>query len=308
MVATASIKMDELLTSWLGSDAIYENVMRIIEQQKETSNNNNRSASPTTKDDESSPTSTTNNGSGGRPPLSPNVSMQEKPHFEIPPFYRNEKDTLSSASNNNTNNNSLDNPQNPPPAPPKRRLHSSFSDDQTWDGIYMTNREGSANVSSESIDKTNDFDRDSIATDVSLTGSGGALNNNNNNKKPCIAIQAKELFQELGVTPSQHRKLMEQEGQPFSPQYANVPSILSKYLRTSSDSYHSNEEDCKYIPIERFERLTKELCNLPTFFHKPLYERILLLWENHIQSSHEYIKLPSSPVINSGIFHYFWEM
>ena len=214
MVATASIKMDELLTSWLGSDAIYETVMRIIEQQKETSNINNRSASPTTKDDESSPTSTTNNnGSGGRPPLSPNVSMQEKPHFEIPPFYRNEKDTLSSASN--TNNNSLDNPQNPPPAPPKRRLHSSFSDDQTWDGIYMTNREGSANVSSESIDKTNDFDRDSIATDVSLTGSGGALNsNNNNNKKPCIAIQAKELFQELGVTPSQHRKLIEQEGRP----------------------------------------------------------------------------------------------
>ena len=308
MVATASIKMDELLTSWLGSDAIYETVMRIIEQQKETSNINNRSASPTTKDDESSPTSTTNNnGSGGRPPLSPNVSMQEKPHFEIPPFYRNEKDTLSSASN--TNNNSLDNPQNPPPAPPKRRLHSSFSDDQTWDGIYMTNREGSANVSSESIDKTNDFDRDSIATDVSLTGSGGALNsNNNNNKKPCIAIQAKELFQELGVTPSQHRKLIEQEGRPLSPQYANVSSILSQYLRTSSDNYHTKEEDCKYIPIERFERLTKELCNLPTFFHKPLYERILLLWENHIQSSHEYIKLPSSPVITYGIFHYFWEM
>ena len=34
MVALSSIKMDELLISWLGSDAIYENVMRIIEQQK----------------------------------------------------------------------------------------------------------------------------------------------------------------------------------------------------------------------------------------------------------------------------------
>ncbi len=30
MVASASIKLDELLTSWLGSDAIYESVMRII--------------------------------------------------------------------------------------------------------------------------------------------------------------------------------------------------------------------------------------------------------------------------------------
>ena len=36
MVALSSIKMDELLISWLGSDAIYENVMRIIEQQKES--------------------------------------------------------------------------------------------------------------------------------------------------------------------------------------------------------------------------------------------------------------------------------
>ena len=30
MVASASIKLDELLTLWLGSNAIYESVMRII--------------------------------------------------------------------------------------------------------------------------------------------------------------------------------------------------------------------------------------------------------------------------------------
>ncbi len=30
MVASASIKLDELSTSWLGSDATYESVMRII--------------------------------------------------------------------------------------------------------------------------------------------------------------------------------------------------------------------------------------------------------------------------------------
>ncbi len=30
MVASASIKLDKLLISWLGSDAIYESVMRII--------------------------------------------------------------------------------------------------------------------------------------------------------------------------------------------------------------------------------------------------------------------------------------
>ncbi len=30
MVASASIKLDKLLVSWLGSDAIYESMMRII--------------------------------------------------------------------------------------------------------------------------------------------------------------------------------------------------------------------------------------------------------------------------------------
>jgi hypothetical protein len=32
MVASASIKLDELLISWLRSDVIYESVMRIIDQ------------------------------------------------------------------------------------------------------------------------------------------------------------------------------------------------------------------------------------------------------------------------------------
>jgi hypothetical protein len=38
MVASASIKLDKLLISWLGSDPIYASVMRIIDQQKETNN------------------------------------------------------------------------------------------------------------------------------------------------------------------------------------------------------------------------------------------------------------------------------
>ncbi len=101
----------------------------------------------------------------------------------------------------------------------------------------MTNREGSGDYKD---DKNHEFDRDSIATDGSLGTSGGA------SKKPCIAIQARELFTELGVTASQHRVLMEQEGQPLSPQYANVSSILSQYLRSTAELYHATEEDCKY--------------------------------------------------------------
>mmetsp|Transcript_24884 Transcript_24884/g.44801 ORF Transcript_24884/g.44801 Transcript_24884/m.44801 type:complete len:696 (-) Transcript_24884:186-2273(-) len=320
MVATASIKMDELLVTWLGSETIYENVMRIIESQKESSNNNNnnRPATPT-KDSVTTTARDANNiiigsdGSGaaakindddGRPPLSPKLS--KKPRPEIPPFFR--KQPTPPSDSDGTTSLPPDNPQNPPPAPPKRRLNSSFSEDQTWDGIYMVNREGGGGGEE---DRNHEFDRDSIATDGSLgtagaAGATGAASSNAKDKKPCIALQAKELFQELGVTPSQHRMMMEQEGN-HSPQSANVPAILSQYLRSPSDAYHTTEDDCRYVPMERFERVTKELCNLPTFFHKPLYERILRLWESHLQARSGK-KLPSLPVITHGVFHHFWEM
>jgi hypothetical protein len=38
MVASASMKLDELLISPLGSNTIYESVMRVIDQQKELIN------------------------------------------------------------------------------------------------------------------------------------------------------------------------------------------------------------------------------------------------------------------------------
>jgi len=287
MVATASIKLDELLTTWLASDVIYENVMRIIEQQKASNNQ--------AKEDESPTSSNNNNGNGNntnssKPPLSP----KEKPPLVIPTFYRKQP-------SNTENTNVLDNPQNPPPSPPKRRLHSSFTDDQTWDGIYMTNREGGNNIDTNN---NNRHEFDSVGTDNSLGGTGSPTTANNN-KKPCIAIQAKGLFQELGVTAAQHRNEMAQQGQEQQQPLSNLSSILSQYVRNPSDQYHNTEEDCNYIPMDRFERITKELCNLPTFFHKPLYERILTLWTSHVNNQ-PHLNLPSSPVITYGIFHYYW--
>ncbi|KAL9183981.1 hypothetical protein ACHAXT_002067 [Thalassiosira profunda] len=270
MVATASIKMDELLATWLGSDAIHDQVLRIVESQKESSQNN-RAASPTKE--------AAADTAGRPPPLSPEAARKRP---AIPPFYRAPQDGEGADAVN---------PQDPPPAPPKRRLRSHFAEDQTWDGIYMAHREGGDGR------EEREFDRDSVATDGSLGTAAGAT------KKPCIALQARELFTELGVTASQHRALEQEGGQ--SPAMAGVPSVVSQYVRSPVEKYHTSEKDCRYVPIERFERITKELCNLPTFFHKPLYERILKLWESHLQKMDA--KLPTSPVITYGIFHHFWE-
>jgi len=341
MVATASIKMDELLATWMGSETIYENVMRIIESQKaETS----RAVSPTntTKDvidanDNDNDATATPGGGGGqapqqRPPLSPkmgnsnsttnNEEKQKKPRIEIPPFFRSRSKEERDHDSNATTE-LQDNPQNPPPAPPKRRRDSSFADDQTWDGIYMTNREGGGgdyakqdannNNDAKNNNTTIEFDRDSIATDGSL----GTAIHTAHAKKPCIALQAKQLFYELGIPgnqppPPQPQQQQQQQSSTSNPLANNVPAILSRYLRSPSETYHRTEDDCRYIPVERFQQIAKELCNLPTFFHKPLYERILRLWETHLQTTSTLASsstgpLPTSPgVVTYGIFHYFW--
>jgi hypothetical protein len=245
MVATASIKTDELLASWLGSETIYENVMRIIETQKAS---NKDCTTPTNLLDD------------GRPPLSPKVkSSKQQQRVEIPPFYSKHR--------------SDGNPQMPPP--PKRRYSSSFTEDQSWHGDYLLNNEDDISPKSH--------EADSVAGDSTTS-----------NKKKSISLQAREMFTELGTRPTRVE--------------SSQLTVLRRYLQNPSDEYHTCEDDLVYIPLERFERITKELCNFPTFFHKPLYERILMLWSTyyhlHIGGMEE--NLP--PVVTYGVFHYFWKM
>ena len=233
MVATASIKMDELLTSWLGSDLIYETVSEMIEQQKAESARSKQAAAGEGGEGQAE---------DGRPPLSPlsagAAGSSKSVRLEIPTFYRRRGRD--------------ENPQDgPPPAVPLRRMRSSFAADQTWDGVHN----GAAEAGDES--------------------------------GPSIAVQADMLFRELLA-----------ESQP-APQ---LTPIFSKYLSSKTEVYHNSPDDCRYIPLERFERLTKEICGLPTFFHKPLYTRILQLWTNRVRSS----GLPSCPVVTYGIFRCYW--
>lgn len=236
MVATTSIKLQELLTSWLGSDLIYETVSEMIDQQKAESARSKQAAA--------------GEGDGqaedGRPPHSPHsagaAGSNKSARLEIPTFYRRRGRD--------------ENPQDgPPPAVPQRRVRSSFGSDQTWDGVRSSGAAGSDQAGDEA--------------------------------GPSIAVQADLLFRELLA-----------ESTP-GPQLA---PIFSKYLSSKAEAYHNTPDDCRYIPLERFERLTKEICGLPTFFHKPLYTRILQLWTNRVRSS----GLPSCPVVTYGIFRCYW--
>ncbi len=330
MVVSAAIKMDELLTSWLASDAIYENVMRVIEQHKESSSH--PIARSTVSNTDLAGRIDAGNISNSRPPLSPNQSSslssinKKKTRMEIPPFFRKWKEPVAADSGNNKDD--VNNRQAVVIPPPPRRMHSAFTDDQTWDGIYMANREGgggdatTAAAAALGVPNSHDFEQ----RESSSIASGGAAVTTAmpaSSQKPCIALQAKELFQGLGITAIQHCRIMTEqqqagEGGSEDEKKKNhqLSSIIDQYLQSTSEKYHTSDEDCVCVPIESFERITKELCNLPTFFHKPLYARILHLWESHIKSSQTTSSttpssssalLPSSPtVVTYGIFHYYW--
>ena len=320
MVASAAIKMDELLTSWLSSDVIYENIMRVIEQQKESSSSSRPAAGGVGSGPSRDDGAINNNMNDGRPPLSPSSSHQQaqastrekKARLEIPPFFR-KIDELSVVDTTTSQQQLI-----PPPPPPKRRMHSAFTDDQTWDGIYMANREGGGNATNASTAAEElSEQRESSGSSSTAGGAASASPAAASSQKPCIALQAKELFQELGITIMQHRRMnienkQQQETDEKNNSNNTVTSILDQYLQSTSEKYHTNEDDCLYVPLESFERITKELCNLPTFFHKPLYARILLLWENHLRQSNPTttttttLPLPSSTVVTYGIFHHYW--
>ena len=356
MVATASIKMDELLATWLGSDAIFENVMRIIEttkaesQQSQSASSNAATGVKDGRDGSRSPNETAfataggleggSLGGGNRPPLSPNLSNNKaappKKRLEIPPFFHRPNRNHQQSQNMEDE----DNPQNPPP-PPKRRQNSCFSEDQTWEGIY-SNPSGNANNSGDGVAKVEGFseeakthgetDRESVATDATVAGA--ATGQQPTPKKPCIAIQAQNLFLELGILPD-IKLAVANDNQKKSTDSQPLPSLLAQHLH--NDRYHLSESDLRYVQPDRFERITKELCNFPTFFHKPLYERILVLWESYVNSDeferdckyfHQWhpmakyasettpaacpIKLkgqrnlPPLPVVTYGMFHYYW--
>ncbi|KAL7537293.1 hypothetical protein ACHAWF_005722, partial [Thalassiosira exigua] len=111
-------------------------------------------------------------------------------------------------------------------------------------------------------------------------------------KKPCVAVRAAELFVELGEGAGTQSAPSGASSPPASAaSCAEAASVAARYRRRSDEKHHATDQDCVVVPVERFERIAKELCGFPTFFHKPLYDRILLLW---------------CPAVTYGMFRRFW--
>ena len=91
----ASIKMDELLVSWLGTDAVYENVMSLIEKkrheppaqegadgEKPVDGDDNDASAANSSNDDTNATANTSTAAGGEA-----GGDEEGSSVVIPPFY-----------------------------------------------------------------------------------------------------------------------------------------------------------------------------------------------------------------------------
>lgn len=315
----ASIKMDELLVSWLGSDAVYENVMSLIEKkrheppalegadgEKPVDGDDNDASAANSSNDGTNATANTSTAAGGE-----TDGDEEGSSVVIPPFYSRPPPSSPGKKGGR--------PASTTGAPyPRYRRQlsgpSAFADDQTWEGTGVkaagsgagggpndpsqgqqagdgvlenmptspassdiqtgTSAEGVSSPSSEpGLDTANPVGLEGAGSTDDGGGGGaagaggpaGAGTNAENEPLPCIRDQVRAIYDELAVG-------ADGQQQPVS---------------TKSSDEEDAEEDTKdddpaytsrYLPVDAFVRITKEVCQFPTFFNAPLYRRILDLW------------------------------
>lgn len=291
--------MDELLVSWLGSDTVYENVMNLIETHRAAANKQQAAAAAAA----AANANPANNRSGNTPPGSPSrqsssstsdgtdhadggsvsgeddrkkakkggensddedTASDASPRGVIPPFYRPRG--AGGAGGKLTK-----------PAVGSRMggLRFCFSDDQTWEGLVASSSAANSSDPTTSGDPANPSSLESSSPNKNNAGNNNVTESN---KPPSIKEQTTAIYNELGQDPPLISPASSDGGggggsMPF---YDDTTTPL-----TSSDKY-----DRKYLTMENFVRVTKEVCNFPTFFNRPLYRRILLLWNTKDRNIH----------------------
>lgn len=68
--------------------------------------------------------------------------------------------------------------------------------------------------------------------------------------------------------------------QTFVPIKEQVEAVFRELGRPGQDG-----EDSTYLTMDNFVKITKEICSFPTFFNRPLYKRILYMWNTHLIKS-----------------------
>jgi hypothetical protein len=280
----APIKMDELLVSWLGSDTVYENVLSLIENYRKVQHDQDAQQ-------QLQPPSLT-------PPGSPTQQQQERDDMDGSASKENYNNNKSSSSlkdyshyinDNNHNDNNNEAPVSPrgviPPFYPLRtksgkefkRRRTPPRQSDTWDPL-----------SPEDQDMThNQHYHQQQQQQQQLQNQ----TNNQNNSSPTTPTNTTTEPEQVICVRDQVQAIYQEHGQE--------PPLTSP----GSDAGSSNNDDVsfskRYLTMDSFVRVTKEVCRLPSFFNAPLYQRILDLWNAQSQTS-------PMQVVTHGILQWYW--
>mmetsp|Transcript_12791 Transcript_12791/g.24008 ORF Transcript_12791/g.24008 Transcript_12791/m.24008 type:complete len:638 (+) Transcript_12791:204-2117(+) len=190
--------------------------------------------------------------------------------------------SLNNNGNNNHNNPSKSGISSPPSSPPRKSSGSSARggggggevDDATSDAsprgvatippFYRQAGSMTNGTKSMPVYRKNSFDTDQ-------TWEGVFCNRDTSSSSTDLAPGMNES--------STNNTANTAATQPMVPIKDQVEAIFQELGKTTNDGKSS------YLTIENFVKVTKEICSFPTFFNRPLYKRILYLWNTHMIKS-----------------------
>jgi serine/threonine-protein phosphatase 2A regulatory subunit B'' len=263
----AAIKMDELLVSWLGSDAVYENVLELIENYRAAEANRHydenaveqlkaqqihmagsvggesqsatTAATATTTQSSLTLTNTSTSTTNTAQDVDDQAS-QTSPRGVIPPFY-----PAAEAGK------------------PRRRRRTPVRQHDTWEPLPVNTSTTTANSNSEPIVPVDNNNANSDKMEEDDDGERAAL---------CVRDQVRAIYDELGQDPP----LLS----PSSDDGDNSSNSDNNANQNKFSSASSKDERHKYLSPDVFVRIAKDVCRFPSFFNYPLYQRILDLWNS----------------------------
>jgi len=254
-----SIKMDELLLSWLGKDQVYSKVFSLIEGLRISGESSPMGDTP------SSPMTSQTSGPANSADSARGQGSKSPHSVIIPPFFR-PPGTLTP-----------DGKKAPPLLRRRKSSHSTaigsggcWKEDQLWDGPSSTSHTIAPNH----------------ATLSPPSPVSAAMATNVRSQSPLIPVkdQVKIIFLELGkVLPG---------APPSSLANGNSNNLSPTSLPPIQQQTFLSKLPYLYLTIQDFKRVTKDICNFPSFFNGPLYKRILYLYHvRNIKDPHQQIKV-----------------
>jgi hypothetical protein len=318
----APIKMDELLVSWLGSDEVYDNVMALIEKyrvQSEVKQGEEKDfdADSTTTIEGGDTTAVTANiggdrSNGGRQQQHGGVVAQRTTTEACGSLTSSSGHGSEEVGSNNTSHAAAVIPPFHPLKTPtgttiqrRRRLPRQS---ESWeplpeskDNDLATRSTAAASTTSSFGNKTNlnaakpsRMKINSNGEVASLSGPGGdgrtpasledleeqqlQLQQEEAVVKLCVRDQLMNLLRELHLLPPLPFDIDDDHGRSDLPPLSEIT-----------------------IPPEAFLRICKEVFLFPTFFHQPLYQRILDLWNKR----HD---IQAQQRLNMSMLEWYWKL